>query len=154
MPDKILVVDDEESILFAVREYFTHRGYQVDCARTVDEAKALLGRGPYSVIVADLRLTGSDRVEGLEIVSCVRSRYPSTRLIVLTAYGAPDIEREARRRGVDSFLHKPTPLAELARILANLLSSSGSVHDKRRARSAEGGPNSAGPGAEDRGSVT
>jgi CheY-like chemotaxis protein len=41
--------------------------------------------------------------------------------VLLTAYGSPEIEAEARRLGVDSFLHKPKPLTEVAEVVAGLL---------------------------------
>jgi DNA-binding response OmpR family regulator len=117
---RILIVDDEETILFALREYFTNFGYQVDCAREIEEAEALLAFVQYQVVMADLRLTGSHGAEGLEIIGYVRERCPWTRIILLTAYGSPEVEAEALRRGADAFLHKPKPLAEVARILVAL----------------------------------
>jgi DNA-binding response OmpR family regulator len=117
----LLIVDDEDAILFAMREYFMIRGYRVDCARGLDETATLLSRHPYSAVIADLRLGGSHGTEGLEIVDQVRARSRGTRVILLTAYGSPEIEREARRRGVDAFLHKPRPLPELAGIVRALL---------------------------------
>jgi DNA-binding response OmpR family regulator len=124
VPHKILIVDDEESILFGMRVYFMTRSFEVDCARGLQEAKALLGRGTYSAVIADLCLAESRRTDGLEIVEWVRTRYPGTRVIILTAYGSEESEREARRRGVDAFLHKPKPLPEVARIVCNLLRTS------------------------------
>lgn len=121
MSHRLLVVDDEDPILFAMREYFTTRGYIVDCAREMEEAEAMLLNRPYSAVIADLRLTGSHGAEGLEIVSHVRECCPRTRIVLLTAYGSPDVESEARRRGVDAFLHKPMPLAAVAQIVLGLL---------------------------------
>jgi two-component system response regulator (stage 0 sporulation protein F) len=121
MPPPILIVDDEETILFAMREYFTTFGYGVDCARELEEAKALLAQTSYAVVIADLRLTGSHGTEGLELVEYVRQRQPLTRVILLTAYGSPEIEREARQRGVDAFLQKRMSLPEVAQVVAELL---------------------------------
>jgi len=121
MEQRILVIDDEEPILFAMREYFATQGYQVDCAREMEEAEALLANLSYALVIADLCLTGAYGAEGLEIVRFVKKRFPRTRIILLTAYGSPEIEMESRRRGVDVFLHKPMPLPELAQIAARLL---------------------------------
>jgi two-component system OmpR family response regulator len=114
-------VDDEEPILFAMQEYFGAFGYQVDCARELEEAEALLTTVEYALVVADLRLTGIYGVEGLELVGYVRQRCPRTRVVLLTAYGSPEIESEARRLGVDAFIYKPKPLPELAQIVFALL---------------------------------
>jgi DNA-binding response OmpR family regulator len=116
-----LVVDDEEPILFALQEYFTSYGFHVDCARELEEAEALLSTVVYALVIADLRLTGIYGVEGLQLIGFVRERCPGTRVILLTAYGSPEIEREARRLGVDAFIYKPKPLPELAQVVYGLL---------------------------------
>lgn len=123
MDDKILVVDDEQSILFAMRDYFSSYGYDVSCARDLAEAKSLLQSDYYSVVIADLRLSTIGETEGLELVSFARKESPDSSFIILTAYGVPEIEREARRLGVDAFLKKPTPLSQIAQIVFGLLAN-------------------------------
>ena len=115
------MIDDEDPIRFAMKEYFMTFGYEVDCAREMEEAQALLTKVRYAVVIADLRLSGIHGAEGLEIVAFVRERCATTRIIVLTAYGSPKIEAEALRLGVDSFLHKPMPLGHVAQIVFGLL---------------------------------
>jgi DNA-binding response OmpR family regulator len=120
MKPRLLVVDDEEPILAAIREYFSPLGYEVDCARELEEAEALISHIRYSLLIADVRLTGTHGTEGLELIRFTRERSPWTRIIVLTGYGSSEMEMEANGRGVDAFLQKPQPLAELAAIAANL----------------------------------
>ena len=117
----MLVVDDETSITFAIQNYFARRGYRVDCAQELEEAEAMMANGHYDVVIADLRLTGAHGSEGLEIVRSVRERYPRTRVILLTAYGSPEVEAAAVRYGVHSFLQKPKPLAELAQVVFSVV---------------------------------
>jgi DNA-binding NtrC family response regulator len=123
VPPHILVVDDEQSILFAMEQYFGAHGCTVDCAQELEEAQALLSNRPYALLLADLRLSGIHSAEGLDLVAFTRERSPETRVVVLTAYGTPEIEREARRLGADAFLSKSTPLAEVARVALALLPS-------------------------------
>jgi DNA-binding response OmpR family regulator len=118
---RILLVDDAEPILFALKEYFTAYGYQVECARDLEEARALLTGRRCSVVIADVHLSGIHDTEGLEVVGYVRERCSATRIIILTADRSPEIEAEARKRGVDAFLHKPKPLPEVAQIVGELL---------------------------------
>ena len=118
---RILVVEDEEPILFSLQDYLTAQGYQVDCAKDIREAEALCRATNYSAVIADLRLSGTGSMEGLEILQAVKERSPSTATILLTAYGSPAVDREARRRKVDVILSKPTPLSTLAKILSDLL---------------------------------
>jgi len=121
MPYRLLIVDDEEAIRFAMEDYFTTAGHQVDCTHQAAEAKALLAQSRYAAVIVDLHLTGLQGTEGLDIVSYVRQQCPATCIIMLTAYGTPDIEHEARRRGVDAFLHKPTPLPEIAQVVCAVI---------------------------------
>ena len=133
MSDRILVVDDEQSILFAMRDYFMAHGYEVDCARELDDVRALLSNVTYSVVIADLRLTGLHGTEGLEIVEHVRNHCPWTSVIILTAYGVPEIEREAIRLGVDAFLRKPKPLSQIAQIVFGLIANKPKPFEERAA---------------------
>jgi len=116
---RLLVVDDEEPIRYAVREYFVARGYAVDCAQELEEAEALINTKPYDIVIADLRLTGIHGAEGLELVDFVRER-GGAKVILLTAYGTSEIQRAAFARGAHGFLHKPTPLSAIAEIVAAL----------------------------------
>jgi len=121
MKHRLLVVDDERAILMAVGEYFRRRGYEVACARHREEAEALLVQDSYACVIADLRLTAQGTDEGLAIAAFVRERCPLTRVVILTAYGSPAAEKKARPRGVDAFIHKPKPLAEVARVIGQLV---------------------------------
>ena len=121
MGPHILVVDDEESILFALGDYFTAHGCTVDCARELEEAQALLSNIRYNLVLCDLRLSGVQSAEGLDLVTFVRERTPDTKVVVLTAYGAPEIQAEAYRRGVDAFLLKSRPLPEVAGVAMRAL---------------------------------
>lgn len=113
----MLVVDDEESIRDAVRDYFEGRGFHVDCARELEEAQALLVYRDYAVVLADLRLTGANGKEGLELVVDIRERRPVTRIVLMTAYGSNDVENAAGAAGVDCVIHKPQRLPDIARIV-------------------------------------
>lgn len=118
---RILIVDDEELIVIAMRRYFEGMGYDVDAAHELEEAQALLTHRRYDLVIADLRLTGIGGVEGLQIVSDVHQRYADTRVILLSAFGTPEIERESYNRGADAFLHKPKAMMEIASVAMNLL---------------------------------
>ena len=117
----ILVVDDEESILFAIEQYILAQDCTVDCAREIEEAQALLDNIRYDLVIADLRLSGIHGAEGLDLVSMVRACCPKTCIIVLTAYSSADVAQEALRRGADAFLHKSTALSEVARVAMQVL---------------------------------
>jgi putative two-component system response regulator len=118
---RILLIDDKEPLLFALSDYFGAQGFQVDCARTAETARTMLAAATYSLVITDLRLTGTESAEGLEIVGHVRERFPDTATVLLTAYGTPEVEREARKRGVHLILPKPQALPELKEKVVVLL---------------------------------
>ena len=120
---RILIVDDQDSILHAVRRFFTRAGFAVDCAHELEEAEALVTHIEYDLVIADLSLSEQGSTEGLEIVRYVRSCRPHTRVIMLTAYGSPALENEALRRCCDRFILKPQSLGELMKIAAELTGS-------------------------------
>lgn len=121
VPERILIVDDEDLIVLAMRKYFQGLGYEVDSAFELEEAQALLANYDYDLVIADLRLTGIGGVEGLQIVADVHQKCAHTRVILLSAFGTPEIERESYNRGADAFLHKPKAMMEIAKIARTLL---------------------------------
>ena len=110
---RVLIVDDEQTVLDAAAEYLGAYGFVVDTARELEEAEALLSAFGYSLVIADVRLTGVQGREGLELLRFVRQHCPDARVIVMTAHASADLEREARRRGAEAFLEKPLPLSDL-----------------------------------------
>lgn len=118
---RVLIVDDEQDVLNAAREYLGAYGLLVDTASEREEAEALLSQRDYDVVVVDMRLTGIHGREGLELLRFVRQHRPNACVIVMTAHWSVDLEWEARRRGADAFMEKPVPLAELLGIIRTLL---------------------------------
>lgn len=116
MNPRLLLIDDEETILFALRRYFTSEGYEVDCASGVSEAEQMLDASKYSAVIADVALTDTGR-EGLALAQYARRRNPACAIVLLTAHTSAEVETEAFRRGADRFVHKPQPLVELAAII-------------------------------------
>jgi DNA-binding response OmpR family regulator len=119
MKGRLLIVDDEESILFSMHDYFTGHGWKVDCARTMDEAKSLAAVHEHDIVITDLHLTGFHVAEGLELVTFLRER-GTAKVIVLSAYGTDEIEQVALQRGADAFVQKTMPISEIAQLLARL----------------------------------
>lgn len=117
---RVLVVDDEEAILLAMKDYLEHRGYHVDCAGGLDDAEALIDTESYAVVIVDLRLSAAEQAGGLRLLRYVRQSSPETRTVLLTAYGSPEAEAEARRIGVDALLAKSDGLGEVAAVLRGL----------------------------------
>jgi DNA-binding response OmpR family regulator len=119
MNGKLMIVDDQEPIVFSVHDYFTELGWEVDCARAMDEAQALANANDYDVVITDLHLTGIHGAEGLELVRYLRA-HGTTKVIVFTAYGTAESERVALERGAHAFVQKTMPISDIARLVARL----------------------------------
>ena len=119
MAEKILIIDDDEQLADAYKEYLTSLGYEVDCAQEVEEAETLLAHFSYSVVITDLRLSKLG-FGGLNLVKHIRELSLKTRIIVVTGYGWPELKAEASIHQVDAFVKKPTRLSELAKTIGSL----------------------------------
>jgi DNA-binding response OmpR family regulator len=118
---RILIVDDEPAIRFAVSEYFTTQGYAVDSAADGEAAKALLARQVYEVAIVDVALAGSQGREGLDILRHIRAHSYATRVVLLTAWRTPEVVAAAENDGAAAVMSKTTSLAEVGELVVALM---------------------------------
>jgi two-component system, OmpR family, response regulator len=122
---RILVVDDEPSIVDAVATALRYEGYDVEEASTGLEALAAVGREEPDLIVLDWMLPD---IDGLEVGRRLRERGFRMAVLFLTAKDATEDKVEALRAGGDDYVTKPFSLAEIvARIEAILRRTAGSL---------------------------
>ncbi len=107
---KILVVDDEPSVLEFLAEAISRAGYQVFAARTGHEALRMFHAEHPELIIADLDMPG---MTGLEVIEAVRAVAPQTEVLILTGHSTIDSAIHALRQGVFDYLVKPVALTEL-----------------------------------------
>lgn len=124
---RILVVDDEKSIAFAVRHYFVQQGYEVDCASSSEQALEFLAGNHYAAAIVDVELRDPNAADGINLAHFIRGHSPATAVIVLTALGTPETETRARDAGVHSFMHKPARLAQIADVAFGLIRAASAV---------------------------
>ena len=106
---KVLVVDDEPSILRALRINLTARGYDVSTAGDGTSGLAAVARERPDVVILDLGLPDMD---GTEVISGVRG-WASTPIIVLSVWGAEGQKVAALDAGADDYVTKPFGMDEL-----------------------------------------
>jgi DNA-binding response OmpR family regulator len=113
--ERILVVDDEKGIIFALRQYFVKQGYLVDSAMTSEEALERIAANRYAVAIVDIELRGStNSSDGLNLAEFIRRHAPTTVVIILSALESAETQQRAREAGVHSFLSKPARLSTVA----------------------------------------
>src|SRR5437667_2338534 len=115
---RILVVDDEPSIVDAVATALRYEGFDVDEASTGRDALAAVVREEPDLVVLDWMLPD---VDGIEVGRRLRERGFKTAILFLTAKDAVENKVDALRAGGDDYVTKPFSLAELvARVQAIL----------------------------------
>jgi DNA-binding response OmpR family regulator len=102
--DSILIVDDEQEIRVALREVLIREGYQVLTATNSQTAIETMTRQEATLVLLDLNMPGMD---GLELMSKIRERWPYAVIIILTGYGSLDSALVALRQGAHDYLLKP-----------------------------------------------
>ena len=114
-PLRVLVVDDEPLIRWSVSETLSDCGHEV--AEAADARSALAsarGDGPFDVVVLDFRLPDSN---DLELLSTLRSLMPKAQVILMTAFGSPEITQGALDLGAYSVVSKPFEVSDLASLI-------------------------------------
>lgn len=103
---QILIVDDEEPVLFVLKNSLRKLGsdFQVTTAIDGQSALVLLKQQPFDLVITDYRMSG---MNGLELMEAVKNLRPNTRVILITAYGNDALEAEARRLQAYQYLTKP-----------------------------------------------
>lgn len=103
----LLIIDDEEAMLFAFKDALSEAWHSIDTAPSLDDARHHLLVTSYDAAIIDLRLSGSSGLEGLEAIRMVRERNPNCKIILLTAYAFSGIKERAIAEGADYFIEKP-----------------------------------------------
>jgi signal transduction histidine kinase len=115
-PARLLVVDDEENILFTISEVLRLEGHEVETAASGREAVSMLDAGAaYDLVLTDLHMEEGD---GLLLLEEIRRRSPLTITIVLTGFAAVESAIAALRQGAYDYLTKPCIIAELTHTVA------------------------------------
>jgi CheY-like chemotaxis protein len=110
--NKVLIVDDEETLTWSMTKTLEKDSgkYELVIANTGAEALNVLKKDPIDVVVTDIRMPD---INGLELLSIIRKQYPSTKVIIMTAYGSPEVHKEATRRGSYFYLEKPFEISDI-----------------------------------------
>ena len=121
MSRRILVVDDQESILFFLRKTLQQEGYEVVSAATRREALERLAEQVPDIVLLDLKLPDGS---GLNVLEEIRRDEPDLAVVMMTAFGDVDTSVRAMKLGAFDYVNKPIRLEELLGILDRALNRS------------------------------
>ncbi len=117
---RVLVVDDEEDILVPTTNFLKKKLKNTEVLSAFDgeEALKIVSERPADVVVTDIRMP---KLDGLEFMVRAKQKNPSTRFIVMTAYGSPSVREKATRLGAVHYIEKPFELDDLYEKVKQLL---------------------------------
>jgi DNA-binding NtrC family response regulator len=118
----VLVVDDEPLIRWSVTETLAELGLDVEQADSAASALQAITTTalPFDAVVLDLRLPD---MKDLSLLATIRQLMPQAPVVLMTAFGTPELLANARELGVSAVLNKPFELAELSRVVSAALRS-------------------------------
>jgi two-component system response regulator FlrC len=117
-PFQVLVVDDESLIRWSLTEVLADSGYLVDEAGDGAAAVGLLSHGKrFDVVLLDYRLPDSN---DLELLETIRRMSPASRVIMMTAFGTPEMVDGALKLGAERVVPKPFDVHDMARLVGEI----------------------------------
>jgi DNA-binding NtrC family response regulator len=108
--DRILVVDDEESVRDVLYQGLTKFGYQVALAKSGEEALRLFEPGRFDIVITDHKMP---QIDGLDLIRIARDKDPKTAFFVITGYPTVQSAAETLYQGVYDYIIKPLHLGDL-----------------------------------------
>lgn len=127
---RILVMDDDPGLRNIYHKALTHKGYVVDLAATLDEARALIEEHVYGVFICDIHM-GEERGTDLLAELSGKLKAAGTEIIMASAYGQYRFMTESY--GSEYFLEKPVSIHTLVTLIERVLD--GSLKEEQPARS-------------------
>ena len=112
---KILIIDDEKSILDLLSVVFKKEGYTVETALSAKMALELIDKEEFDLVLTDIKLP---QMSGMKILQYVKEKYPAMPVVMITAYGTIKQAIEALKMGAMDYIVKPFNMEELKIIVA------------------------------------
>lgn len=109
-PYKIMVIDDEKIVGDMTKMTLEQDGYNVETFLNAEPALERLKEEKFDVVITDYKMKG---IDGMEALRTIKSLYPETKVIMITAFANLDAAIEAMRSDVHDFFPKPVKIKEL-----------------------------------------
>lgn len=118
---KILLVDDEETLRWALHEALTEEGYDVENISDSVKALELVKKTNYDLVISDLRMP---TMGGIQLISEIKKIRSKVKFIIITAYGSIETVIEAMHIGVSDFVTKPFKIEYIKGVIHKVFNDS------------------------------
>jgi DNA-binding NtrC family response regulator len=116
---EILVVDDEAIVCARLKPALEKDGYTVETFTDSARARKRLAEHRFDIVVTDIKMA---EVDGMELLTFVREKWPKTRVIIISGFATIDVTREAFQKGVCDVLAKPFKIRQLKELIGRVAS--------------------------------
>ncbi|HSB06978.1 MAG TPA: response regulator [Thermodesulfobacteriota bacterium] len=126
---KVLIVDDEETLTWSMAKSLSkdRDKYEVMIANNGKEAFQLLKTNKIDLVISDIRMPD---INGLDLLVMIKKEFPETKVIIMTAYGSADVQKEASQRGSLFYIEKPFEISDIRKIIIDLIGKRRGFHGK------------------------
>ncbi len=118
MNERLLIVEDEETLCESLKRVLAREGYAVDTFNSAEAALEVFEKKSYDLIITDIILPG---ITGIELLKRIKARLPDQIVIIMTAYASLETAVEALRTGAYDYVVKPVMHEEIKQIVKNAL---------------------------------
>jgi len=118
MAERLLIVEDEDTLCESLKRVFLRDGYEVDSADSAEAAFKLLKDRFYDLIITDIILPG---ISGIELLTTYRKTNPAQKVMVITAYASLTTAVESIKAGACDFIIKPLMHDEMKKAVRTAL---------------------------------
>lgn len=118
MPERVLIVDDEELFREDLAELLRHRDYECLTASSAEEALQILNSFDPAIILCDIAMPGKS---GLELLDDIARLLPEASVIMMTAFGTLQTAVEAFRKGAADYVMKPLVVEDVLQKMERLI---------------------------------
>lgn len=115
---QILITEDDSQLRETLADHLLGQGYEVTTAGDGNEAIPLLYGKKFHLVVLDLKMP---YIDGFEVLKFIKSSFPETKVVILTAYGDLTNTEGCKRLGADEVIGKPYDLVQLFDTIESLV---------------------------------
>lgn len=131
MKRRILLVDDEKNILKVMSASLKKEGYEVETARSGEDAIEKVGNNRYNLVITDYKLPG---INGIDLLKKLKVKNAELLVIILTAYGTIEKAVDAMKKGASNYLTKPLNLEELTLVVRDAMERHALIEENKDLR--------------------
>ncbi|MHB8418928.1 MAG: sigma-54-dependent transcriptional regulator [Myxococcales bacterium] len=136
----LLVIDDERSMREMLEVYLVRQGHHVSCAGSLAEGLEALKKGPFDLVLTDLKL---GKQSGLSVLEAVKKQEAGCEVIIMTAFSTVETAVQAMKAGAYDYVQKPFNLDELQLIVDRALERRRLLAENARLKTELGVPSGA-----------